>query len=110
MCFVGQTTFTIQDAHNKGVTAISMTSDSKRIISGGGEGQVRVWEVNKKVQSLKESMKEHKGPLTSIRVKSNDKECVSASADGTCIIWDLIRFVRNQVSLLCNIFWYFIIE
>ena len=55
-------------------------------------------EINKKVQSLKESMKEHKGPLTSIRVKSNDKECVSASADGTCIIWDLIRFVRNQVN------------
>ena len=30
----------IEYAHGLGVTAIAGTSDSKRIISGGGEGQV----------------------------------------------------------------------
>jgi len=43
------------------VTAVAITSDSKRIISGGGEGQVRVWEVSPQLQTMKEAMKEHKG-------------------------------------------------
>jgi len=43
------------------VTAVAVTSDSKRIISGGGEGQVRVWEVSPQLQTMKEAMKEHKG-------------------------------------------------
>ena len=33
--------YTIEDAHTKGVTALSLTSDCRHIISGGGEGQVR---------------------------------------------------------------------
>ena len=32
--------YTIHDAHKQGVTAIATTSDSSRIVSGGGEGQV----------------------------------------------------------------------
>ncbi|CAH8649676.1 unnamed protein product [Heterobilharzia americana] len=37
--------YTIQNAHKKGVTALCTTSTCDRIISGGGEGQVRVWDV-----------------------------------------------------------------
>jgi hypothetical protein len=32
--------FTIRDTHNKGVTAIGVTSKGDRLVSGGGEGQV----------------------------------------------------------------------
>ena len=81
--------FQINDAHNKKVTAIATTSDCGRIISGGGEGQVRVWEIKNKKGSLEEAMKEHKAAVTSIVVKKNDSECISASDDGSCIIWDL---------------------
>ncbi|XP_065900088.1 cilia- and flagella-associated protein 52-like [Dysidea avara] len=100
----GRLMYTIQNAHNKGVTAIAITSDSKRIISGGGEGQVRVWEVSSQLQTMKEAMKEHKGAVTCIKVRHNDQECVSASSDGTCIIWDLVRFVRNQVIFANTLF------
>lgn len=37
----GKLMYTIEDAHNKGVTALALTSDCNKIISGGGEGQVR---------------------------------------------------------------------
>lgn len=33
--------YTIPNAHNKGVTALDLTSDGSTIVSGGGEGQVR---------------------------------------------------------------------
>ncbi|CAH8622139.1 unnamed protein product [Heterobilharzia americana] len=41
----GRLMYTIQNAHKKGVTALCTTSTCDRIISGGGEGQVRVWDV-----------------------------------------------------------------
>lgn len=57
----GKLRFIIHDAHNKGVTAIASTSNSKRIISGGGEGEVRVWDVSAKEYKMTRAMKEHKG-------------------------------------------------
>lgn len=102
----GKLKYTIHDAHNKGVTAIKTTSDCTRIVSGGGEGQVRVWSVGVGGASykMKGAMKEHKGTVTCIRVKSNDIECVTSSTDGTCIIWDLVRFVRNQIIFANTMF------
>ncbi|EGD76925.1 WD repeat domain 16 [Salpingoeca rosetta] len=100
----GKEKFNIQHAHNNGVTAIAVTNDSGRIVSGGGDGLVRVWRLGKQSQTLLESMKEHKGAVTDIRVRSNDEECVSSSADGSCIIWDLNRFVRNQIMFASSVF------
>ncbi|XP_013789234.2 cilia- and flagella-associated protein 52-like [Limulus polyphemus] len=100
----GKIIFTIHDAHNRGVTAITTTTDCKQIISGGGEGEVRVWDITAEKQILRETMKEHKGPVSCIKVRSNDKECISASTDGTCIIWDLQRFIRSQVIFANTLF------
>ncbi|XP_055762941.1 cilia- and flagella-associated protein 52 [Salvelinus fontinalis] len=100
----GRAMLVIQNAHSMGVTAIAGTRDCKRIISGGGEGQVRVWEILQGCHRLIETMKEHKATVTSIKIKSNDKECVTASSDGACIIWDLVRFARNQMVLANTLF------
>ena len=69
------------------MTAVATTHDSSRIVSGGGEGQVRIWDVATRM--MKHALKEHRGAVSSIKVRQNDAECVSASTDGTCIIWDL---------------------
>lgn len=96
--------YTIHDAHHKGATAVACTSDSRSLISGGGEGEVRVWEVKDTTQYLKEALKEHKGAITCIKIRKDDSECVSASNDGTCIIWDLRRLVRSQVIFANTMF------
>lgn len=57
----GKPAYTIHDAHGKGVTALAVTSNSRRIISGGGEGQVRVWDISQHYQTMKTALKEHKG-------------------------------------------------
>ncbi|KAL4465728.1 hypothetical protein ABPG72_015129 [Tetrahymena utriculariae] len=90
----GKLLYVISDAHIHGVTALSTTSDCQRIVSGGSEGEVRVWVINKQTQVMKASMKEHRGRVWSIQVKKNNDQAVSASADGSCIIWDLKTFTR----------------
>nr|XP_054762828.1 cilia- and flagella-associated protein 52-like [Lytechinus pictus] len=92
----GKLWYEIADAHNR-VTALTVTSDSRRIISGGGGGQVRIWNIGVKKQELIRTLKEHKGVVSFLRVNSTNTECVSASGDGSCVIWDLQKFVRAQV-------------
>ena len=98
----GRLLYCINDAHSA-VTAICGTNDCSRIISGGREGNVRVWRIGPQSQTMVASMKEHKGPVNSIALRKNDSMCVSASSDGSAIIWDLSRFVRNN-SLFASTF------
>ncbi|NXO05333.1 CFA52 protein, partial [Rhinopomastus cyanomelas] len=100
----GQLLFTINHAHSLGVTAIAAMSNRKCIISGGGEGQVRIWEIGEKTQKLGEVLKEHVSAVSCIKMKKNEQECVTASLDGTCIIWDIVHFVRRQMILANTMF------
>ena len=45
----------------QGVTALAVTSNSRQVVSGGGEGQVRVWDIFKQYQEMRSALKEHKG-------------------------------------------------
>uniref|UniRef100_H3CIU6 Cilia- and flagella-associated protein 52 n=1 Tax=Tetraodon nigroviridis TaxID=99883 RepID=H3CIU6_TETNG len=100
----GRLMLIIHGAHNMGVTAIAGTRNCKRIISGGGTGMVRVWELQSKGHRLLETMKEHKGTVTCVKIKGDDKECVSASSDGVCIIWDIVRFVSLKMVITNRLF------
>uniref|UniRef100_A0A3Q1HE97 Cilia- and flagella-associated protein 52 n=1 Tax=Anabas testudineus TaxID=64144 RepID=A0A3Q1HE97_ANATE len=100
----GRVMLIIHNAHRMGVTAIAGTRDCKRIVSGGGEGQVRVWELQSRGHRLLETMKEHKATVACIKIKSDDKECVTASSDGACIIWDIVRFVSLQMVIANTMF------
>jgi len=102
----GKPYYTINNAHHVGVTAIALTEDCKRIVSGGGEGQVRVWDLtfHPMTQTFVASMKEHTSKVTCVKLTKDNRECVSSAADGTCIIWDLVRFVRKQMVLSNTLF------
>ncbi|XP_046686976.1 LOW QUALITY PROTEIN: cilia- and flagella-associated protein 52-like, partial [Homalodisca vitripennis] len=100
----GRLIFTILSAHNKGVSAIAITTDNCKIISGGGEGQVRVWDVKPSMQTLQFVLKEHKGPVSSIDVSNTNKEAVTASTDGTCIIWNIESGSRLAILFSSTLF------
>ncbi|KAJ3195774.1 Cilia- and flagella-associated protein 52 [Irineochytrium annulatum] len=105
----GRLQYEINDAHKRSVTALAATEPYNqrgdfRIVSGGEDGQVRVWKISRQVQTLEDAMKEHKGTVTCIKIRSNNLECVSSSSDGSCIIWDLTRYVRNQVLFAPSFF------
>lgn len=94
----GRMKFVIPDAHSEFVTAVACAdSDHKspwRIVSGGAEGRVRVWNVTPSHQSMVISLKEHRGPVNCIKINADSTQAISASSDGCCIVWDLNRYVR----------------
>lgn len=93
----GKLMYAIPNAHNKGCTAVALTQNGKTLVSGGVEGQVRVWKIEPLKQSLIGVLKEHFGPISTIEINKFDNEVISASSDGSCIIWDLLRLSRKHV-------------
>ena len=90
----GKLIYTINDAHANGVTSICATSTGNKLISGGINGEIRVWKISNNSQKMDVSLKEHRARVTSIVINSLDTRGISASNDGSCIIWDLKNYVR----------------
>lgn len=83
----------IENAHSHGVTAIGMTPSMTKLITGGMEGEIRIWKINPNIRTLEVSMKEHRGRVWSLKIRS-EAEAISCSADGSCVIWDIIACAR----------------
>lgn len=71
----GKLIYEVPHAHHLDATAVVITDSNRQIISGGGEGAIRVWNLDlsnlkKPTVSLLETMKEHKCKITSIKVNS----------------------------------------
>jgi WD40 repeat protein len=93
----GKLIYAIPNAHHKGCTAVAVTKNGRVLVSGGVEGQVRVWKIEPEKQSLMGVLKEHFGPISTVEINKFDSEIISASSDGSCIIWDLLRLSRKHV-------------
>lgn len=93
----GKLFYAINDAHNHGVTALAPTNDCTRIVSGGQEGEVRIWRIGAQTQIMEASLKEHRGRVSDVRIAKNDNQAVSASYDGSAIIWD----INNHTRVMC---------
>ena len=104
----GRMKFVISDAHSEKVTALAIAGDDTRgpyrIVSGGGEGRVRIWNITPSHQAMLTSLKEHRGAVNCIRVNKDCSQAVSASSDGCCIVWDLERYVRIIALFEPNMF------
>lgn len=90
----GKLLFAINDAHNHGVTALAGTSDCQKIVSGGMEGEVRVWRVGRQTQIMEGSLKEHRGRVSDVKINKSDTQAVTSSYDGSSIIWDIVTSTR----------------
>lgn len=90
----GRLMYVINDAHRNGVTAIASTNDCTRVVTGGMDGEVRVWKVSRQTQVMEASLKEHRGRVWSIKLRQGLPHAVSASSDGSVIIWDLSSYTR----------------
>lgn len=95
----GKLLFIIHNSHGSAITAIAATYDCNFVISGGEEGEVRVWKIIPDQRSLQVTMKEHRGPVSCVCVQKDDKECVTTSTDGSCAIWDLNDYKKNKVMM-----------
>jgi len=100
----GKLLYVINDAHRNGVTAMALSSDCGRIVSGGMEGEVRVWRIGRDTQTMDASLKEHRSRIWCIKMRADDSQAVSASADGSCIVWDLTTRTRSLCLFASTLF------
>lgn len=104
----GRMKFVISDAHSEKVTAVAVADNDMRgkyrLVTGGDEGRVRIWEITPSHQAMIVSLKEHRGAVNSIKVNKDSSQAVTASADGSCIVWDMDRYVRIVALFESNIF------
>ena len=104
----GRLKFVIPDAHTDRVTSLVVCGSDNvspwKLVSGGAEGRVRVWNISSSHQALVASLKEHRGAVNCLRINRDATQCISASADGSCIVWDLERYVRIMAFFEPNVF------
>lgn len=86
----GKLMYTIPNAHNKGCTCVAISSSGRLLVSGGMEGQVRVWRISTQSQSLVGVLKQHSACVATVCFNKFDNEVLSSSSDGTCIVWDVM--------------------
>jgi WD40 repeat protein len=99
----GRLQYVIHDCHSAekgGVTAIALSRDGGRLVTGGKDSLVRIWALSTDVSSGKvsskmlASLREHQSEVSWMAMKSDDTEFVSASHDGSCVLWDLTKCSR----------------
>jgi WD40 repeat protein len=86
----------INNAHKSGVTAICLSYNFKFVCSGGGDGEVRIWEIRSR--ELVSHLKEHTSKVTKVQVFPDDIHLLSSARDRAILCWDLKneKRVANQ--------------
>ena len=87
-----QLLWSIENVHNNGVTSVTHNRDSRIIISGGGNGEIRLWEVRSK--EMISNLKEHLQKVTHLELFKDDVHLMSTSKDKSILIWDLNKEKR----------------
>lgn len=89
----GELLWSIANAHRGGVTALQVSHNRKFVVSGGEEGEVRVWEIRTREMIL--HLKQHTMSVTSLCIFEDDSQVVTASRDRSILRWDLRLGQRN---------------
>lgn len=85
----------VENANIGGVTALTVANNGKFLLSGGMNGDVRLWDIRSR--ELVSHLKEHTSRVTCLLLSDDDTHAVSSSKDKSILQWNL----RNEVIWLC---------
>ena len=72
-----------------GLWGLAFTPDGKRLVTGGQDGKVRLWDVaSGKVSRV---FAGHQGPVLTVAVSADGRTAFSSGFDGTVLVWHLLR-------------------
>jgi WD40 repeat protein len=78
--------FNLEFRYRHGVDAVAITSDSTRVLSGAGDGSIKIWDIEKGEEIV--TLLGHNDQVTGIAIAADGKRTVSASKDATLKVWD----------------------
>ena len=86
--------FELPNAHRRHVTCLALSADLTMMVSGGSEGQIRLWNMDLAgdkpvVPRLMHTFHSHRASISSLQLMTQSRQCLSSSEDGTVIVWDL---------------------
>lgn len=90
----GNNLWFIERCHPEGITAIRLSHNMRFLLSGGMNGEVRLWELRSR--ELISHMKEHTQRITDIVIFPDDTAAMTASRDRCIMHWDL----REEVGFV----------
>ena len=77
----------IDNVHASGVTSLVLGSNQRFIVTGGANGEVRVWDLRKR--DLVSHLKEHTMSITNLALFDDDIHVVYCSRDRSFLCRDL---------------------
>eukprot|EP00392_Amoebophrya_sp_AT5.2_P012383 g12486.t1 len=77
----------IDNTHKKGVSTLNLAKNMRFVVSGGVEGDLRVWEI--KTKEMITHLKEHTARINGTSLFTNDQYAISCSRDRCLLTWDL---------------------
>ena len=83
----GEQLWRIDNAHKSGVTTLKLSRNMRFVVSGGAEGEVRVWEI--KTREMISHLKEHIARVNQLDLFTNDQFAITCSRDRCLLTWDL---------------------
>ncbi len=89
--------FAILEGHNSSVLTVAITPDGKKIVSGGSDGTVRLWDMTS-YQCLA-ILEGHSSSVYAVTTTPNGKFAVSCSKDNTVRIWDLNSYQCKTIRI-----------
>lgn len=102
----GEFLWSVDNAHRCGITALVVAPNLKFFVTGGEEGEVRLWEM--KTREMVSELKEHKGMITALKLMDDSAHLMSASKDKSVITWDLQKERREcsheqRMGAICSL-------
>lgn len=89
----GEFLWSVDNAHRCGITSIVVAPNLKFFVTGGEEGEVRLWEMSSR--EMVSELKEHKGSVTGLKLMEDSCHLLSSSRDKSVITWDLMKERRS---------------
>jgi WD40 repeat protein len=77
---------TVLKGHVGAVSSIAISADGKRIVSGGEDRIVRIWDIEKCAEI--QTLVGHKSQVLSVAFSPNGKRVASGGKDKTIMVWD----------------------
>jgi WD40 repeat protein/serine/threonine protein kinase len=88
--------FTALDGHTAAVRSVAFSADGKRLVSGGNDNCVRVWDVA--THTLLKTLRGHAGWVRAAQfVDGAGGRVVSGSHDRRALLWDVERYEEQRV-------------